>query len=204
MNNRWNRVIYKLWSPIYDKFFNTGQFLRARKKIFNNAPFQDGQNVLFVGIGTGADLALVNHEKLKITAIDISPDMLNQAMTKYKDSTIHFLEMDAQNLMFKDNTFDVIVASLILSVVPDANRCFSEMKRVLKPNGQIMIFDKFAKRKDAWLKRLIRPIIRLFGTDIGLSFDKIFNHHDSGLEIIEDQPVLMSGMYRKIIIQKSF
>lgn len=191
-----------MWSPIYDHFFNSGVFLKARKEVFNNAPFQKGQRVLFVGVGTGADLALINHDELNITAIDYSPDMLNQAKNKYNHSFIEFIEMDAEKLSFENETFDVVIASLILSVVPDADRCFSEMKRVLKPNGQILIFDKFSNEKASIGKRLLRPIVRILGTDIGLNFRELFDRHHHGLRIVVDRSVMMNGMYRKIILTK--
>ena len=54
--------------------------------------------------------------------------------------------MDAQNMDFEDESFDYVVASLILSVVPDANKCFHEISRVLKYEGKIIIFDKFAPK----------------------------------------------------------
>ena len=47
-------------------------------------------------------------------------------------------------MSFADESFDYIVASLILSVVPNENKCFEEMIRVLKKDGRILIFDKFA------------------------------------------------------------
>ena len=146
MNNSWNKVIYKIGSPIYDKFFNSGIFLNARKQIFQLIPFSREQKILFVGVGTGADLELINYSDLDITAIDYSPDMLGKAKTKFKNSTIKFLEMDAQHMVFEDESFDYVVASLILSVVPDANKCFQEIARVLKQEGKIIIFDKFAPK----------------------------------------------------------
>jgi phosphatidylethanolamine/phosphatidyl-N-methylethanolamine N-methyltransferase len=130
MNNSWNRVIYRMWSPIYDKIFNSGVFLKARRQIFQQVPFNSGKKVLFVGVGTGADLELMNPSDLNITAIDFSPDMLNRAREKFKNSSIKFLEMDAQNMEFKNETFDYVVASLILSVVPDADKCLTEMTRI--------------------------------------------------------------------------
>ena len=63
MNNVWNKIIYKIWSPIYDKIFNSKIFLRARKDIFLEMPFENPQRVLFVGVGTGADLELLNHRQ---------------------------------------------------------------------------------------------------------------------------------------------
>lgn len=204
MNNRWNEIIYKLWSPIYDKLFNSGKFLEARKKIFQEVKFVENQKILFVGVGTGADLELISHEKLNITAIDFSNEMLDKAKNKFKDSSIQFFKMDAQNMSFKDNQFDVVVGSLVLSVVPDADKCLKEMIRVLKPNGKIIIFDKFSPKgkKLSPLKKAIRPLIRLLGTDIGLSFETLYKKNKESLSVKEDTPVMFNEMYRKIIIKK--
>ena len=78
MNNAWNKVIYKIGSPVYDRIFNSGIFLDARKQIFNEIPFNSEDKILFVGVGTGADLELINYSDLDITAIDFSPDMLRK------------------------------------------------------------------------------------------------------------------------------
>lgn len=204
MNNTWNKIIYKLWSPVYDRFFNTGPFLVARKKVFQGISFERNQKVLFVGVGTGADLELIDHEGLNITAIDFSPDMLKKAKKKYKDSSIQFLEMDAQQMAFENNQFDWIVGSLILSVVPDTGACFREMARVLKPGGELVLFDKFFfnEKEPSFLKKIIRPVIKLLGTDIGLNFIDIFEQNNTGLHIIEELPVMFNGMYRKIRLSK--
>ncbi len=204
MNNRWNNIIYKLWSPIYDKFFNSGKFFEARKRIFQDEELGEDQNILFVGVGTGADLAQINYKELNITAIDYSTEMLERAEEKFKDTSIQFLKMDAQDMNFKDNHFDVVVASLVISVVPDANKCIKEMIRVLKPNGKIIIFDKFSPKgkKLSPLKRIIRPLIKLFGTDIGVNFETLYEKYRENLSLKEDTPIMFNGMYRKIIIRK--
>ncbi|RUL53545.1 class I SAM-dependent methyltransferase [Lysinibacillus antri] len=203
MNNKWNRFIYKIGSPIYDKFFNSGIFLKARKQVFETIPFEKQQKILFVGVGTGADLELMDHKTLDITAIDYSPDMLAKAQNKFKGSQIQFIVMDAQQMDFENETFDYVVASLILSVVPDATQCFQEMSRVLKQDGKIIIFDKFApKNKQLSLpKRVVRPIISTLGTDIGRSFEEIIPQQNQ-VKIEEDSPVMLGGMYRKIIVEK--
>ena len=204
MNNSWNKFIYKIGSPIYDKFFNSGIFLNARKQIFQSITFDNKQKILFVGVGTGADLELVNYSGLDITAIDYSPDMLGKAKTKFEDSTIKFLEMDAQNMDFENESFDYVVASLILSVVPDANKCFQEITRVLKYEGKIIIFDKFApkNKKLSLTKVLLRPIIEVLGTDIGRSFEELIPKKNRSIKVEEDIPIMMNGMYRKIVISK--
>ncbi|MDV2884501.1 class I SAM-dependent methyltransferase [Alkalihalophilus pseudofirmus] len=204
MNHTWNKIIYKIWSPIYDSLFNSGLFLKARKQVFSDIPFKEGQKVLFAGVGTGADLELIDSTKLDITAIDFSPDMLKKAELKFAKSSIIFIEMNAQNMDFDENSFDIVVGSLILSVVPDAAACFSEMKRVLKSDGKIILFDKFAPetKKLSLPKKIIRPIVKLLGTDIGLKFEDIYKLHKEQLKILVDQPVMLNGMYRKIILKK--
>ena len=204
LNNSWNKIIYKIGSSFYDKFFNTGIFLKARKKIFQEIPFIGEQKILYVGIGTGADLEIINYVDYDITAIDFSPDMLAIAKSKFKHSSINFLEMDAQKLLFEDDTFDYIVASLLLSVVPDENKCFQEMLRVLKKEGKILIFDKFAPKnqKSTLPKKLFRPFISMLGTDIGRSFEELINQNSERIKIEKDENVMLNGMYRYIEVTK--
>lgn len=206
MKNSWNKIIYKLWSPVYDTFFNSGHFLHARKKVFQDLIFESNQKILFVGIGTGADLEQVNYQDMDITAIDFSPDMLEKAKAKYRNSSIKFLEMDAQNMNFEDKQFDVIIASLILSVVPDPAACLREMARVLKPNGEIIVFDKFlpTEQKVSFSKKTVRPFIKLLGTDIGLNFEELLVRSDSGLLVRENLPIMFDGMYKRILLGKPF
>ncbi|WBF55048.1 class I SAM-dependent methyltransferase [Lysinibacillus sp. JK80] len=204
MNNTWNKIIYKIGSSFYDKLFNTGTFLKTRKRIFQEVLFQRKQKILYVGIGTGADLELINYVDYDITAIDYSPDMLAKAKHKFEHSSINFLEMDAQKMSFADESFDYIVASLILSVVPNENKCFEEMIRVLKKDGRILIFDKFAPKnqKLTLTKKLVRPFISMLGTDIGRSFEELFKQNDQRLRIIRDESVMLKGMYRYIEVLK--
>ena len=85
MNNRWNKFIYKIGSTIYDRLFNSGSFLKARKQLFSEDVLgKEHQRILFVGVGTGADLELINTEKYDITAIDYSEAMLSKARTNFK------------------------------------------------------------------------------------------------------------------------
>ena len=49
---------------------------------------------------------------------------------------------------FDNESFDYIVGSLVLSVVPDANECLREMIRVLKGGGKIILFDKFTSKDE--------------------------------------------------------
>jgi phosphatidylethanolamine/phosphatidyl-N-methylethanolamine N-methyltransferase len=204
MNNRWNRWIYKAWAPVYDMFFNSRPFRAARKAVFKMANIHAGNRVLLVGVGTGADLSYLSGMKVSITAIDLSGDMLAQARRKDISGAIHFMEMDAQQLSFPANSFDVVIANLILSVVPDANLCFSEMVRVTRNQGHIVILDKFAPRSGKLPKPLVllRPLIKLMGTDIGRSFAPMIAPFKEEVGIQVDEGVMLGGLYRGIRLQK--
>ncbi|WP_332650229.1 class I SAM-dependent methyltransferase [Lysinibacillus sp. 54212] len=205
MNNAWNKIIYRIGSPIYDFFFNSGIFLKARKEIFQSIPFQPHQKILFIGVGTGADLELIPYSNLDITAIDYSPAMLSKAKKKFNGSPIKFLEMDAQHLSFENEAFDYVVASLVLSVVPDDHKTFQEMFRVLKPEGKIIIFDKFAPKdkKMSLPQKMIRPVISVLGTDIGRSFEVLLPEDQRNIRVEQDTSVMLNGMYRKIVVGKT-
>ncbi|WP_226677108.1 class I SAM-dependent methyltransferase [Mesobacillus jeotgali] len=204
MNNSWNKVIYKAWAPIYDTIFNAGSFSKAREKLFKDIHFQPGEKVLFVGVGTGADIDRLPYEQLEITAIDYSEDMLQKAKDKYRNSRITFLQMDAQQLDFTDGAFDYVVGSLILSVVPDNRKAFGEMVRVCRKDGLVLIFDKFTEpgKGLSIAKKAIRHVIKLLGTDIGVSFEEICQAKKENIRLISDEGVMFGNMYRRILLKK--
>jgi phosphatidylethanolamine/phosphatidyl-N-methylethanolamine N-methyltransferase len=205
MKNSWNKIIYKGWAPIYDAIFNAGPFSKARDELFKGIHFQPGDKMLFVGVGTGADIDRLPYEDLEITAIDYSEDMLQVARDKYKNSKITFLQMDAQQLDFTDGAFDYVVGSLILSVVPDSKKTFSEMSRVCRKDGLILIFDKFAQpgKGLSIFKKTIRHVIKLLGTDIGVSFEETLQTKNEDFRVISDEGVMFGKMYRRILLRKA-
>ncbi len=185
MNNPWNKVIYRVWAPFYDYLFNSGPFLKARTKIFGNLDIKPKSKVLFVGVGTGADLQFIKDKDVSVTAIDLSTEMLGRAKNQYDTPNVTFMEMDAQNLTFSPESFDMVIANLILSVV-------------------LIIFEKFAppSRELPVMKKILRPVVALMGTDIGLHFEQIIMPYEKQIRVEEDASALFNGMYRKIILQK--
>jgi hypothetical protein len=78
------------------------------------------------------------------------------------------------------------------------------MNRVLKHEGKIIIFDKFAsKNKKLSIPIvLLRPVIRVLGTDMGRSFEELISKNNKRIKVEEDIPIMMNGMYRKIVVSK--
>lgn len=78
------------------------------------------------------------------------------------------------------------------------------MVKVLQTDGKIIIFDKFTPQnsKLSLPKMLLRPIISVLGTDIGRSFEEIYLNNNKNIIVEEDTPIMLNGMYRKIVIRK--
>lgn len=104
-----------------------------RKEIIQNAY----GSVLEIGMGTGANLPYYNYNKIdKIVGLDVN--ISSKIKNKFNSKT-EILNGQAENIPFKDKTFDVIVSTLVLCSVEDVNQSVCEIKRVLKDDG-IFIF----------------------------------------------------------------
>ena len=135
MTNRWNQFIYRLWAPIYDSTVNH-IFLPGRKRALDLLELQPGEQVLIVGIGTGADLPLLS-AGVNVTGIDLSPEMLDKCRLKLSrcPATVKLIEGDAQTLLVEPAYFDAVILNLILSVIPDGNACLQSALCALKTGG---------------------------------------------------------------------
>ena len=202
MNNERNQTIYKLWAPIYDKVM--GPFAgKARRHAIELLNLRVGESVLLLGVGTGLDLPHIQ-AGVKVMGIDLSPAMLRKAQDKANGRNVSLLEMNAQALDFPDDSFDVVVLNLILSVVPDGALAFREAWRVLRPGGRAVIFDKFASEGGqlSVLRRGVGQIISLFGTDPNRRLSEIMDSLPD-LTIERNEPSLLRGQYRIVLLHKT-
>jgi phosphatidylethanolamine/phosphatidyl-N-methylethanolamine N-methyltransferase len=139
------RHAYRRWAPVYDRTF--GKFVEdAARAVTARANDFSGQ-LLEAGVGTG--LALPHYgPRLRVTGIDLSPDMLERARERVErrgqDNVEALLEMDAGDLSFPDHRFDVAVAMFVMTVVPDPARVMRELARVTKPGGTVLICNHFS------------------------------------------------------------
>ena len=201
MTNRWNRFIYKFWSPVYDLLFDRLLFATGRKRTFELLQLQKEERVLLVGVGTGADLPYLP-VRSKAFGVDLSPEMLLRAREKLPGTgTIVLVRGDAQALPVEDASFDVAILTLILSVVPDGQLCWRETLRALRPGGRVIIFDKFLPDNQSTniLRATLNLGAKLLGTDIDRHLGEILA--DSMYTIAHDEPGLLNGLYRILLIR---
>jgi ubiquinone/menaquinone biosynthesis C-methylase UbiE len=93
-----------------------------------------GSKVLDVGCGPGNTSAAIASFGADVTGIDFSAQMLHVARTNYPD--ISFLQADVENIPVENDTFDAVTANYVVHHLADPVRVFSEITRVLKPNGR--------------------------------------------------------------------
>jgi SAM-dependent methyltransferase len=110
-----------------------------------------GDSVLDLGSGAGNDCfvarAIVG-DNGKVTGIDFTEEMTKRAKannTKLGYSNVEFVQGDIEEMPFTDNQFDVIVSNCVLNLVPDKQKAFSEIYRVLKPEGHFCVSDVVIK-----------------------------------------------------------
>ncbi|MDK2868708.1 MAG: phosphatidylethanolamine/phosphatidyl-N-methylethanolamine N-methyltransferase [Clostridiales bacterium] len=198
MKNTSNVQKYRRMAKYYDFFFE--KLLKGgRKRALSLLAFSEGQKVLLVGVGTGLDLPFIN-EHCHVTAIDLSQAMLSIAQKKFENREINWLQMNAEELTFEDQAYDVAILSLILSVVENPQKAFSESLRVLKPNGKLLVFDKFNEGRVSVLRQLLNLLTSALGTDINRAFGRIAEGFP--IDIIADKAVMIAGSYRGILIGK--
>jgi phosphatidylethanolamine/phosphatidyl-N-methylethanolamine N-methyltransferase len=203
LTNSWNIFIYRLWSPVYDPLFDRFFVSAARKRSMEILALRAGERLLLAGVGTGADLPLLP-EGIRALGIDISPAMLAQARRKLPlpGREIELREGDAQALPVETGRFDAVILHLILSVAPDGAACFREAMRALKPGGRAVIFDKFLPDgiRLTFGRRLMNLFSTLIGTDVTRRLSDLVSGAD--IRILSDEPALLGGMYRIVLLKK--
>jgi phosphatidylethanolamine/phosphatidyl-N-methylethanolamine N-methyltransferase len=130
-----------------------------------------GDRVLEVGVGTGINASLYPRD-CAVTGIDLSAPMLEKARDRIARKgirNVRLLEMDAADLKFTDDTFDIVYAPYLISVVPDPVTVVREMHRVCRPGGRIIVLNHFRSANPAlaWIERGISP----FTVHIGFKSD---------------------------------
>ncbi len=199
--NRWNKIRYSLFLPLYDLV--AGPLYKQRQRSIALLSPQPDEKVLILGAGTGLDLYYL-HQCTNLTAIDITPGMI--AFLKFRASRLNISVdarvMDGQSLNFPDDSFDCIILHLIIAVIPDPVRCLLEAERVLKPGGRIVILDKFLpdSAKLSTLRKIANFFTNFMFSDISRKSADIISK--TRLKKTDDMDAALGGLFRIIKLVK--
>ena len=130
-----NKEFWNRWGKRYDTAMSNGRktyenLIGRMKKVLTR-----NMTVLELACGTGLlSVRLAGSVKM-LEATDFSEEMIRQAKTKMHSSRLHFSVQDATRLPYALETFDAVVISNALHIMPDPEKALSEIRRVLKPDG---------------------------------------------------------------------
>ena len=125
----WDRT-----AKIYDHFMKKDH--KAYKQMYSLIyPVVRHKQVLELATGTGLIAKHIVRSADHIEATDASPEMIKQAKQGVQSTKLHFSVQDMFHLPYADQSFDVIIVSNALHIVPEPERALAEIRRVLKEDG---------------------------------------------------------------------
>ncbi len=157
---------HKWFASIYDRMMASAErsfMRRIREEIAGGARGR----VLEVGAGTGANFPYYDDDAGEIVATEPDPYMLKRARRKAEGvgRSIEFHQAPAEELPFDADSFDTVVSTLVMCTVPDPLRALSEVRRVLKPSGELRMFEhvRYENAFGAFWQDAITPVWGWFG-----------------------------------------
>lgn len=147
-------------------------------------------DVLEIGIGSGLNLAHYDPRRVKtLVGIDPSPELLDRARerAKHSDARVELVDAAAEKLPFGDASFDSAVVTYSLCSVDDPARALAEVRRVLRPGGELFFLEHGLARApstQAWQRRLT-PAWSFVGGGCHLDRDVEAELRDAELDVVE-------------------
>jgi len=190
------RHAYRRWAPVYDYTF--GQIAEGGRKHAVEIINKHKGRVLEVGVGTGLSLPCYGAH-LRVTGIDLSPEMLEKAREKVTrkklDNVEALYEMDGGALAFPDESFDTVVAMYVMTVVPDPDKVMKELERVCAPGGDVILVNHFSQEEGirGWLERRLAPFADLIGWHSVFEVDRVLICDD--LRLVERRALRPFGLF---------
>ena len=187
------REAYRRWAGVYDEVF--GSVSGAGPAPGGGGGERlPGTRVLEVGVGTGLALPLYDPRK-RVVGIDLSRDMLRAGEGAGRPrggsrNVVGLAEMDAESMAFADDSFDIAVAMFTATVVPDARRLVREMRRVVRPGGELLFVNHFAAEGGLrwWAERTLAPLSRVLGWHPDFALGDLLDDPQMAAEIVPCPP----------------
>jgi SAM-dependent methyltransferase len=152
---------YDQWAAIYDRDGNPLPALEEPlvKELLGEVR---GLDILDLGCGTGRHSIRVAGAGARVTALDFSSEMLAQARKKTGEGDLRFQLHDlSKPLPFPAENFDRVLCALVVDHIEALDKLFSEMHRVCRPTGNVII----SGMHPAMMLRGVQARFRLPGTD---------------------------------------
>lgn len=134
------------------------------------AALEPGQVVLDLGSGAGFDCLLAARKvgpSGRVIGIDMTDAMLEKARQNARKANldqVEFRKGDLEALPVEDGSVDVVLSNCVLNLVPDKDRAFREIHRVLKPGGRLAVSDMaWAREPDASVRSDLEAIVGCVG-----------------------------------------
>ena len=163
---------YNSWAEQYDTNENKTRDVEALalKTTLSNFVFS---NCLEIGCGTGKNTAWLHTIANKITAIDLSEDMLAKAKVKIQSDHVHFAIADiTKDWDFVNHQYDLVTFSLMLEHIEDLDAIFKKLANTVQVDGYVYIGELHPFKQYTGSKAR-------FETENGLEIVTCFNHHIS-------------------------
>jgi ubiquinone/menaquinone biosynthesis C-methylase UbiE len=152
---------YDRWAAVYDWVWR-GYIRATTEALLAEAHLAPGERVLNVGCGTGGleARALAERPDQSITGVDLAEKMLAAARRKTQDAPgARFVQADAHDLPFADDSFDVVMSASTLHYLADPAAALGEMRRVAWPGGRVVVLDWCRDfRAMRWMDALLRRV----------------------------------------------
>jgi len=192
---------YRLIAPIYDLVVARA-LDAARRTSLQSIPRLGELDILVAGIGTGLDLPHLPACH-RYVGTDLVAAMMQPARARATSLRCAFVRADSMRLPFAAASFDWVLLHLIVAVVPRPAEALAEAARVVRPGGRLLVMDKFLRpNKAAPLRRLLSPLAGRLATRLDVVFEDTLAQVP-GLRVVSDRPVLASGWFRSIVLEKS-
>ncbi len=209
MKNRGNEfkgwkggVFYEFWKQFFG--FNNKFYTKGLK----NIDIYSGMDILDLGCGTGGLCFALNKaviDDINVVGIDISKKQLFYARNKAQAKSLkfNFAEMSIDKLFFRNESFDIVMTSMVLHETPVSvrHKAIAEASRILKKNGYFLLIDWSKPRFGLWgIIWLPILLIRRRNSDNWYNrYPKLCE--EQGMQIIEDE-YINSLVRRQIFIKK--